>query len=174
MLPRARQPRPALAAARFTAGAAALAAAAAACTDGALGVGGGRRALVGTWRARPEAISPAGTWQRSLVVHGDMRVESRGVTYGLYPGDAPGTVSASSTLYGSLGASDRSYIVHPDSLVTEDRFGGSLQRIVQRDFSWLPNDSVSYVVRQDRLEISYYTYPADAPVLTHDVLYRVR
>jgi hypothetical protein len=171
---RSRQPHHALAAAKLTAGAAALAAATA-CGDGTpFEVAGGRRALVGSWQSRAEPISPSGTWRRSLVVYRDLRVESRGVTYGLYPGDGPTTVSASSTLYGSLGATDRKYIVRPDSLVTEDSFGGSLRRTVQRDFTWWAADSVEYTVRGDRLEIGYYTYPADAPVLTHDVLYRVR
>ena len=176
MSPRSRQPHPALGAARITAGVAALAAAAA-CGEGSAGLAGaagGRRALVGSWQARDEPISPSGTWRRSLVVHRDMRVESRGVTYGLYPGDAPTTVSASSTLYGSLGATGRKYVVHPDSLVTEDSFGGSRQRVVQRDFTWWANDSVEYTIRGDRLELSYYTYPAEAPVLTHDVMHRVR
>ena len=176
MLPRSRQPRPALGAARITAGLAAIAAAAAWGDGGAglAGATGGRRALVGSWQARDEPISPSGTWRRTLVVQRDMRVVSRGVTYGLYPGDGPATVSASYTLYGSLGATDRKYVVHPDSVVTEDHFGGSLQRVVQRDLAWWPQDSVEYTVRGERLELSYYTYPADAPVLTHDVMHRVR
>lgn len=176
MIPRPLHPHAALAAARITAGAAALAAAAAACGDGGAGVvtTGGPRALVGRWQADAEPVSPGGSWQRSLVVHRDMRVESRGVTYGLYPGDGPTTVSASSTLYGSLGATERKYLVHPDSLVTVDNFGGSTRREVQRDFTWWPRDSVEYTVRGDRLELDYDTYPADARVLTHDVMHRVR
>ena len=164
-----------LAAARITAGAAALATVtAAASCDGVLLIRVGQPAgLIGVWCTQVQPISPAGTWQRTLVVRRDNRVESRGVTYGLYPGDAPSTVSASSTLYGSLGATDTRYVIHPDSLVTEDRFGGTFRRTVQRDFRGWPRDSVTYTIRGDRLELGYYTYPADAAVFTREVMYRV-
>ena len=131
-------------------------------------------ALVGTWRSRVEAVQPQGSWQRTLVVHPDMRVESRGVTYGLYPGDGPGTVSASSALYGRLGGTGTRFLIHPDSQVTEDRFHGPGHHAVQRDFAGLPNDSAAYEVRGGALTLTYYSHPADAPVVTRSVYYRVR
>jgi hypothetical protein len=131
-------------------------------------------ALVGSWRSRVEAIQPQGSWQRTLVVHPDMRVESRGVTYGLYPGDAPGAVSASSALYGRLGATGTRFLIQPDSLVTEDRFHGPDYHHVQRDFTGLPSDSTAFEIRGGVLTLTYYSYPADAPVVTRSVYYRVR
>ena len=176
MLSRSARTHAALAAARITAGAAALAATtAAASCDGVLLIRVGQPAgLIGVWCTQVQPISPGGTWQRTLVVRRDNRVESRGVTYGLYPGDDPSTVSASSTLYGSLGATDRMYVIHPDSLVTEDRVGGSFRRVVQRSFTRSARDSVQYSIRGDRLELGYYTYPADAAVFTRETMYRVQ
>ena len=154
---------------------AASTAAAAGCGDGpAALLPGTPAALVGAWESRSESVQPRGTWRRTFVVHTDMRTEQRGVAYGLYPDDDAGTLSASNTLYGRLGASPRRYVVHPDSLVVEDRFSGTLRRTVERDFSYWPFDSVSYQVRGEELHLTYYTYPADAPVLTREVLYRVR
>jgi hypothetical protein len=165
----------ALAAARVIAGAAALAAVtAAASCDGVLLIRVGQPAgLIGVWCTRVQPVSPTGTWQRTLVVRRDDRVERREVSYGLYPGDAPSKISASSTLYGSLGATGTKYVIHPDSLVSEDTFGGTFRRTVQRDFSGWRRDSVTYSIRGDRLELGYYTYPADAPVFTREVMYRV-
>lgn len=175
MLSRSGRTHPVLAAARIAAGAAALAATtAAASCDGLLIIRvGDPVGLVGVWCTQPQPISPGGTWQRTLIVRRDNRVESRAVSYGMYPGDGPSTVSASSTLYGSLGATDRKYVIHPDSLVTEDRSGGTFRRTVQRNIARSPRDSVEYSIRGDRLELGYYSYPADAPVFTHEIMYRV-
>ena len=175
MLSRSGRTGAALAAARIIAGAAALAAVtAAASCDGLLVIRvGDPVGLVGVWCTQPQPIGPGGSWQRTLVVRRDDRVESRSVSYGLYPGDGPSTVSATSTLYGSLGATDRKYVIHPDSLVTEDRAGGTFRRVVQRSFTRSARDSVEYSIRGDRLELGYYTYPADAPVFTHEIMYRV-
>jgi len=53
-----------------------------------------------------------------------------------------------------------------------DIFYGPTHRHVQRDFSGWPRDSTQYQIRANELHLEYYSYPADAPVLTRRVLYR--
>ena len=68
---------------------------------------------------------------------------------------------------------DEERVIHPDSLVTMDTFYGPTYRHVQRDFSGWPRDTTQYQIRANELHLEYYSYPADAPVLTRRVLYRV-
>ena len=133
------------------------------------------RVLVGTWRTTSESLQPQGRWERTLVVRSDMRVEHQGAMYNIYPGEGPNTLSASSTLYGRLGATATRFVIHPDSLVTRDRFYGPGYRQVQRDFpNWVPFDSTTYEVRDGVLSLTFYSYPLDAPVLTQAIYYRVK
>jgi hypothetical protein len=148
---------------------------AAACTsDGPL-VSDDVRGLVGEWASARETIGPGGTWERTLVVRPDGRVVHRGVSYGLYPGQRATDVSAETELHGRLGASASAFVVHTDSIVTRDRFFGPDARTVQREFpAPAAADSTRYAVHGDELELTYYSYPADAPVLTREVLTRRR
>jgi hypothetical protein len=66
------------------------------------------------------------------------------------------------------------FLVHPDSEVTHDLFYGPMHRSVQRDFSGWPRDSTHFVIQGDGLVLEYYSYPADAPVLTEQTYNRVR
>jgi hypothetical protein len=69
---------------------------------------------------------------------------------------------------------DNSFVVEPDSEVTRDVFYGPDARFVRRDFSGEPRDSTRFEVRGDHLSLEFYTYPADAPVLTRQTLTRVQ
>ena len=133
------------------------------------------KALVGTWRTTAEPVLPQGSWQQTLVVRSDMRVEHEGAMYGLYPADEPQTLSASTTVYGWIGATATRFVIHPDSAVMRDRFYGAGYRRVDRDLpDPSPADSTSYEVRNGVLTLTFYSYPADAPVLTTAVYYRVK
>jgi hypothetical protein len=59
-----------------------------------------------------------------------------------------------------------------DRLSVVDVFYGPSNRSVRRDFTGWPLDSVRYAVRGDELHLEFYTYPADAPELTRQVLYQ--
>ncbi len=50
---------------------------------------------------------------------------------------------------------------------------GPTHREVQHDFSGWPRDSTRYEIHANVLVLEFYTYPADAPVLTRQTLTRV-
>lgn len=101
------------------------------------------------------------------------RAENHTITRGLYQGQASDELSSEQVLYGRIAVGTDRFIIYPDSLVTRDLFYGPTYRSVQRDFSGVPHDSTSYAIRGNELHLEYYSYPADAPVLTQRVLYRV-
>jgi hypothetical protein len=111
----------------------------------------GAEDLVGRWRSQPESLSPGGSMDRLFVVGRDGHAEDQVTSRGVYPGQLPDQVSAQVVLFGRIGVSNRS---------------------VRRDFTGWPLDSVRYAVRGDELHLEFYTYPADAPELTRQVLYQ--
>jgi hypothetical protein len=108
-----------------------------------------------------------------FIVGADAETENHVTTRGVYPNQASGDLSTHEVLYGRIGVGQGKFVVHPDSLVTTDVFFGPTYRHVQRDFSGWPRDSTQYQIRANELHLEYYSYPADAPVLTQRVLYRV-
>lgn len=130
--------------------------------------------LVGQWQAQTEPLQPRGSLDRVLVVTADGRSESHVIDRGLYDGQAPGDLSAESVLYGRILVRGSYFTVRPDSEVTHDLFYGPAHREVQRDFSGWPRDSTRFEVRGNRLDLEFYTYPADAPVLTQRTFTRVQ
>lgn len=148
-------------------------------TGAALGCGESRLApgadsLVGQWQAETERLQPRGSMDRTLMIRPDGRSESQVVTRGLYAGQAAGDLAAETTLYGRILVRGAYFRVEPDSEVTLDRFDGSSHRVVQRNFSNWPRDSTHFEIQDARLTLEFYTYPADAPVLTRQTLTRVR
>ena len=108
-----------------------------------------------------------------FVVRPDGQTQNHVFSRGVYANQASGDLSTHEVLYGHIAVSPSKFIIHPDSLVTVDVFYDPSDRSVQRDFSGRPIDSTRYDIRGDELHLEYYTYPADAPVLTRAVLYRV-
>ncbi len=134
-------------------------------------------ALVGVWQSAREPLQPQGSMQRTWGIGGDGRIEQVVVTYGVYPGDGANTVSASTHQFGRIGASASAFVVRTDSIVTRDTFYGPNHREVQRyplAGVVAPHDSTHYQIVGDELRLTYYSYPADAPVLTHGTMVRVR
>jgi hypothetical protein len=132
----------------------------------------GSSPLVGSWRSAVWRLQPQGTWQRWFLVTTDSRVQQGFVDWGLYLGQDPTAISARSVLYGRIAIRGDAYVIHPDSEVTEDTFYGPNSRSVQRNFSGWPEDSVRFAIAGGTLFRQYYSYPADAPVITRDTLYR--
>ncbi len=129
--------------------------------------------LVGHWRAPSQPLQPQGTMDGLFIVRADATTEDHVMTRGVYSNQAPDDPSAHEVLYGHIGVREDKFVIHPDSLVTTDLFYGPTYRHVQRDFSGWPQDSSQYQIRGNELQLEYYRYPADAPVLTRRVLYRV-
>ena len=128
--------------------------------------------LVGRWRNPTESLRPRGSMDGLFIVSADGATENHVVTRGVYSDQSLGDLSSRSVLYGHIGIRGDKFIVTPDSLVTHDAFYGPTHRHVQRDFTGWPRDSTRYTIKGDRLFLEYYTYPADAPVLTQRVLFR--
>ena len=129
--------------------------------------------LVGHWRSPTQSLQPHGTMEGLFIVVADGATENHVITRGVYSNQGAGDVSTHEVLYGHIGVSGDKFVIHRDSLVTTDVFYGPTYRYVQRDFTGWPRDSTQYRVRGNELHLEFYTYPADAPVLTHSVLYRV-
>ena len=129
--------------------------------------------LVGHWRSPTQALQPQGTMEGLFIVGIDAEIEDHVFTRGLYPNQASDELSAHQVLYGRIGVSEDKFVIHPDSLVTTDVFYGPTYRHVQRDFGGWPRDSTGYQILANELHLEYYSYPADAPVLTQRVLYRI-
>jgi hypothetical protein len=129
--------------------------------------------LVGQWRAPAEQLKPQGTMDVLFIVSPESETQNHVINRRLYPNQASGDLSSHQVLYGHIGVSGDKFAIHPDSLVTTDIFYGPTYHNVQRDFSGWPRDSTRYQIRGNELHLEYYSYPADAPVLTRRVLYRV-
>ena len=129
--------------------------------------------LVGRWRSPTQSLQPHGTMEGLFIVAADGETENHVLTRGVYSNQGAGGLSTHEVLYGHIGVNGDKFLIHRDSLVTMDAFYGSTSRHVQRDFSGWPQDSTQYQIRANELHLQFYTYPADAPVLTHSVLYRV-
>jgi hypothetical protein len=133
--------------------------------------------LVGTWQTARSPQQPQGSMQGTWTVGADGRIEQRTVLYGVYEGEGPNDVSADIRQFGRIGASATAFVVRLDSTVTHDAFYGPNHRDVQRyplDVASAPRDSTHYEIVGDALQLTYYSYPADAPVLTHGTMTRVR
>jgi hypothetical protein len=107
-----------------------------------------------------------------FVVTASGATENHVISRGLY-GQSANELSMESVLYGHIAISGDKFLITPDSLVTHDVFYGPSHREVQRDFTGWPRDSTRFAILANALELEFYTYPADAPVLTRQVLYRV-
>ena len=129
--------------------------------------------LVGEWRPPTVRLQPRGTMDGLFAVAANGATENHVISRGLY-GQSANELSMESVLYGQIRISGDKFLVTPDSLVTHDVFYGPSHRDVQRDFTGWPRDSTRFAIRANVLELEFYSYPADAPVLTHQVLYRVR
>jgi len=129
--------------------------------------------LIGHWRPPTQPLQPQGTMDGLFIVRADAGIEDHVITRGLYPNQASDDLSAHEVLYGHIGIGEDKFVIHTDSLVTTDVFYGPTYRHVQRDFSGWPRDSTRYQILANELHLEYYSYPADAPVLTRRVLYRV-
>jgi hypothetical protein len=130
--------------------------------------------LVGRWRPQTQALQPRGSMEGLFIVTDHGQTENRVITRGVYPDQGANDLSSHQVLYGRIGTGTDKFVIHPDSLVTQDLFYGPTHRDVQRDFSGWHRDSTSYDIRGNELHLEYYTYPADEPVLTRQILYRVR
>jgi hypothetical protein len=129
--------------------------------------------LVGRWRAPAETLGPKGSLERLFVVTARGHSETRTTSRGVYAGQEADAVSAEVVLYGRVRVRDGYFAVRPDSEVTRDLFYGPSYRSVKREFTGWLADSTRFEVRGDELLLEFYTYPADAPVLTQRVLSRV-
>lgn len=130
--------------------------------------------LVGQWQAEREPLQPRGSMERLLVITADGRSASHVIDRGLYPGQASADLSAETVLYGHILVRGSYFRVQPDSEVTHDLFYGPNHRAVQRDFSGWPRDGTRFEIRGNQLRLEFYTYPADAPVLTERTFTRVQ
>ena len=134
-------------------------------------------ALVGVWTTALEPLQPQGSMQGTWTIDADGRIEQSIVMRGVYPREGPNDVSSFVLQYGRIGASATAFVVHLDSTITHDEFYGPNHRDVQRYTSTRqpsPMDSTHFVIVGDALQLTYYSYPADAPVLTHAEMRRVR
>ena len=129
--------------------------------------------LVGNWRPPTVQLQPQGTMDGLFVVMANGATENHVISRGLY-GQSADELSMESVLHGHIGISGDKFLITPDSLVTHDVFYGPSHREVQRDFSAWPRDSTRFAIQANVLQLEFYSYHADAPVLTRQVLYRVR
>ncbi len=130
-------------------------------------------ALVGEWRSNAVALQPRGAMERVLLVYPTREVRDERIARGVYAGQQPDALSMRDVLYGRIDVGQGSYVIHPDSEVTEDAFSGSLSHSVNVNFSGWSADTVHFTVAGPALYLEYLTYPADAPVATRDTLYYV-
>jgi hypothetical protein len=130
-------------------------------------------ALVGRWQAPTETLGPKGSLEWRFVVTAGGHSETRTTSRGVYAGQDADALSAEVVLYGRIRVRDGYFAIQPDSEVTRDLFYGPSYRSVKREFTGWPADSTHFELRGDELLLEFYTYPADAPVLTQRVLSRV-
>ncbi len=124
--------------------------------------------LLGHWTAVPESLSPQGRYWRHLnfSADGSYQVEVR--TYGLYPDQAAGDLSAVSREEGRFRTDGDRLAMTAQRLVVWDRFyrAGSPEQVLEPfPYGDAPLDGARFEILGDRLVLRYTGIgPADGPV----------
>jgi hypothetical protein len=132
--------------------------------------------LVGTWQSPLAALSPAGAMQTTLRFGADGEFVADVRSYGLYPGQTAGELSAYSHVTGTYATAGDALLIEPTELAWWDRFYGpeSPEQVVAPYPYGDIYDQATYQVRGEVLTLQYITYPADAPEPTTAIFRRVR
>ncbi|MFL5613552.1 MAG: hypothetical protein ACJ796_07830 [Gemmatimonadaceae bacterium] len=127
--------------------------------------------LIGVWQSQ-KASSPPGSYQSTLELRPDGGFTKEGRSFGLYPGQHPGDLSAYTRYTGRFELTGDSLRFDNEQSVWWDRFyGANSPEHVESIHS---AGSVAYSLIGSKLIFHYLSYPADAPVPTTEELYRIR
>lgn len=136
-------------------------------------------ALVGTWEGDTSRHTPRGTTTVSLRIETSGRFEYGVRTTGLYPSQAPDELTSRSREVGQLNTVAERALFRSDSVYVlnfPDRTESA--RVVVPTAGGFGNatlfDGATFTVRGDVLELTYLSYPADAPVQTSRRFVRVK
>lgn len=123
--------------------------------------------VVGIWTTAPAPVNPAGTLQYRLTFSGPgSRFIADARFFGGYAGQGPGDVTSYSTLSGRYRVSGNRLVFSPEVIETFDAM--SQPQPVRKSF--LGNgfmDNATFERVGSELRLTFVTYPADAPVTTH-------
>ena len=120
--------------------------------------------LEGSW-VETKPLSPRGTMDRILTFGGDGRFWWRVESYGLYPEQAEGELSAWSETRGRYQIDEDRLYLEPRTTDWYDTFYEDPGPFT-RDAYGARVDQAVFEVRDDELIGHYLSYPADAPVET--------
>jgi hypothetical protein len=117
-------------------------------------------------------LHPTGTFTRTLSFADDGTFQYTGNTYGIYPGNNAGQLSAYTVTKGT-------YVVDGDRLtmiatrqITWDSFYGPDSQPVEQAVNQSFFDQAHFTLINNALVLNYLTYPADAPVATTLAFFR--
>lgn len=121
--------------------------------------------LAGRWISAPADLAPQGWHQYHLTFTNAGRFSHEVRTYGLYPGQEPGTLTAFTRIEGRFRQEGDRLFMEPERLEWWDSFYGNDSRVhVEEPYPWGGLfDDARFVLHEDRLTIHFTTYPADAP-----------
>lgn len=126
-------------------------------------------ALVGDWATSPAMLSPRGWHQYHLTftAKGSYRSEVR--SYGVYELQPAAELSDFSREEGSFSVEGDRLVMEAERLVVWDRFYGAdspVQVYEPYPYGNAPFDGARFEIRDRRLILHYFSYPADALVPT--------
>lgn len=130
--------------------------------------------VAGRWATIREPLNPTGSYQGFLTFDGAAYV-SEVRDYGLYPGQQPNDLSAYSRIEGTFRVEGDSLRFSPQRLITWDRFYGpdSPERIENLAGQAAQSSAAHFSLDLHWLTLRYFTYPADAPVATSRIYWRL-
>lgn len=141
-----------------------LLAGAAACSESSAPVGSSQ--IVGAWMAPRETLHPNGSMTRYLGFSESGTFQYSAESYGVYPGQSAGTLSAYTRISGTYQIDGDRLTMTGNRTATWDSFyGANSPETVQNVNTEMFKDA-RFRIALSTLILDFTTYPADAPVPT--------
>jgi len=148
-----------------------LASAGAACSDSSAPVISSP--IVGAWIAPSETLHPTGSMTRQIGFSesGEFRYSAN--SYGIYPGQSAGTLSAYTRISGTYQIDGDRLTITGNRTATWDSFYGANSPERVTDVNTEVFKDARFRIVTGNLILDYITYPADAPVPTTESFTRL-
>lgn len=126
--------------------------------------------IYGTW-IDTTAMQPKGYYVTQLDLNSNGSFVLTSHTYGAYTNQSANDLSGYFEHYGNYVLSSRNIYFISKQSVSWDSFTGGNATTSVKDLELFK--SCTYIVKNDTLELTYITYPADAPVSTKQIFKKI-
>jgi hypothetical protein len=119
--------------------------------------------LVGGWMSPRENLQPRGTFRAYLGFSESGGFTYAGMSYGVYAGESPGTLSAYTNISGTYQIDGDRVVFSANRIATWDAFFGAESRERVEQVNMTIFDQARFRIVGGTLILDYIVYPADAP-----------